>query len=72
MSEHNLDYKTEISQETCAAMEATREAFMMVEKVIAAYCVDSRETSIAYTKMEESLMWAIKSLAVHGRETKVE
>jgi hypothetical protein len=61
-----------ISAEVQIAMDAVTKAFVMVEGVMAAYCANSRETSLAFTNMEQSLMWAIKSLAVHGRETKVE
>lgn len=68
MTEHNLDYKTDISEETTAQMVQVRAAAMVLEKQIAESCIDCRETSLAYTKLEESLMWAVKSLAVHGHE----
>lgn len=68
MSEHNLDYKNITCPKTQAAMESVRMAFMVAEKEIADNCKESREASLAFTKLEESLMWAIKSLAVHGHE----
>ena len=71
MSEHNLDYKTGMSEDTCDCMGVVRNACMLVESTISHCCKDSRETSIAYTKLEEALMWAIKSLAVHGHDNVV-
>lgn len=68
MSDHNLDYKNITCPQTQAAMAAVRSAFMVAEKEIADNCKESRESSLAFTKLEESLMWAIKSLAVHGHE----
>jgi len=35
-------------------------------------CPDSREKSIAFTKLEESIMWANKSIAVNEKEEKPE
>lgn len=71
MTEHNLQYITNISADTQAAMSDCRSAAELLENHISKYCKDSRETSIAYTKLEECLMWTIKSLAVHGCETPV-
>lgn len=69
MTAHNLQYITDISVETQQAMSDCRSAAELMENHISKYCKDSREASIAYTKLEECLMWTIKSLAVHGCET---
>lgn len=37
-----------------------------LEANIALYCVPGREKSLAMTKLEECVMWANKSIAIHG------
>ena len=34
--------------------------------IILTLCAPSRERSLAVTKLEETLMWAVKSVALHG------
>ena len=38
-----------------------------LEATIALRCKPSREKSLAMTKLEECVMWAVKALALHGR-----
>lgn len=37
-----------------------------LDSVYEDWLVDSRERSLAMTKLEESVMWANKAIAVHG------
>lgn len=51
---------TEATQEK---MENVRAAYHSVVDTLEDYCKDSRETSLAITNLEQSLMWAMASLA---------
>ena len=64
MSTHNLDYKKVTDLEITRKMEHIRACFIELELEMERVLSGSRETSIAYTKLEESLMWSIKSLVV--------
>ena len=46
--------------------DSIRNAAEELEGVIALRCKPSREKSLAMTKLEECVMWANKSLAIHG------
>lgn len=46
--------------------ENIRKAAEELEAVIALRCKPSREKSLAMTQLEECVMWANKSLALHG------
>ena len=43
-----------------------REAFHQVTAMVVSRCPDGRAKSISETKLEEALMWAIKSIVVPG------
>lgn len=47
--------------------DSIRNAAEELEGIIALRCKPSREKSLAMTKLEECVMWANKSLALHGR-----
>lgn len=46
------------------SIEAIREAYKNVVESLNDNCRYSRELSIAVTKLEESLMWAVKSIVL--------
>ena len=46
--------------------DSIRNAAEELEGIIALRCKPSREKSLAMTKLEECVMWANKSLAIHG------
>ena len=46
--------------------DSIRNAAEELEGIIALRCKPSREKSLAMTKLEECVMWANKSLALHG------
>jgi len=48
--------------------EALREDAKKFAKCIAGLCPNSRETSLAYTKLQESVMWANASIALNTKE----
>lgn len=58
----------EVTQDTADQMNLVRAAAMVLEKQLTDSCKDSRETSLAFTKLEETVMWAIRSLAINGHE----
>lgn len=66
MSIRNMDFKKIEDEATVKAMEDVRSTFIGIEFVVDNTLVDSREKSLALTKLEEALMWAIKALAVYG------
>lgn len=45
------------------AIEALREDFIGVAEAVEDVCPESRERSLAITKLEEALMWAVASIA---------
>jgi len=49
-----------------------RKAFSEVAAVIYLYAPDTRERSIALTRLEEAAMWAIKSIVFNDPESKVD
>lgn len=50
------------SEETQRHIEAMRADYRATAKVVITFCEPSRERSLALTKLEESLMWAVKGL----------
>lgn len=40
----------------------------ILDEIFSEDLVQSRETSLAKTKLEEAVMWANKSIALHGRQ----
>jgi len=48
------------------ASGVVREAADTLDSVYEDWIVDSREKSLAMTKLEESVMWANKAIALHG------
>lgn len=46
--------------------QALREQHLLLALHINDVCPDSREKSLAITKLEEASMWANKAIAVHG------
>jgi hypothetical protein len=53
-------------QEQCERIEELRSYYKMVVGGLDKLCKDSRELSIAITKLEESLMWAIKNIVLEA------
>ena len=53
---------TEVTKEQQDKIELIRSSFSNMYDVIDINCKDSRETSLAYTKLEEAQMWAIKGI----------
>jgi len=51
-------------REQVERIEAIRDAGKALGRVIAAYCGDSRERSLAVTHLEETTMWAVKSIVL--------
>lgn len=53
-------------------IKTLREHFSLTHDLIAANAPDSREKSVAFTKLEELAMWAIKAVVVNDPESVVE
>lgn len=51
-----------VSEEQNNRIQHIREVFSNVYNEIESTCRNSRETSLAYTKLEEAQFWAIKSI----------
>lgn len=49
-----------------AKIEQLRRVIIAVDEEIDNLCPDSREKSLAKTKLEECRMWAVKSVAMQG------
>lgn len=58
--EHKLDSDQKL------ASGVVRDAADTLDSVYEDWIVDSREKSLAMTKLEESVMWANKAIALHG------
>lgn len=54
-----------INQDVLEAMEMVRGQAYGLASALLAHCPASRERSLAVTKLEESVMWAIKSIALN-------
>lgn len=52
-----------VDDETKMKMDKIRDDVMNIADTIDIYCVESREKSIALTKLEECLMWVNKCLS---------
>lgn len=59
---HKLAQYTECNETQKMKINAIRYAFSEMYKCIDEFCNDSRETSLARTKLEEAQMWAIKGI----------
>ena len=53
----------EINDEQKLKINEIREVFSIIYNAIDIYCKPSRETSLAYTKLEEAQFWAIKGIS---------
>ena len=53
---------TEVTKEQQDKIELIRSSFSNMYNVIDINCKNSRETSLAITKLEEAQMWAIKGI----------
>lgn len=60
MNERVKFLETNESQE--GRIDIMRALFSDTYKTIEEYCKPSRETSLAFTKLEEACMWAIKGI----------
>lgn len=60
--EHNMTTHP-LSDDNISEVEALRESFKTTAKKVADKCPDSREKSLAQTKLEEALMWAVAAIA---------
>jgi hypothetical protein len=61
---NSLRYHKNDDQEVADKFEDLREAAIEFAQTIAINCEDNRETALAYTHLEETLMWAVKSIAI--------
>ena len=52
----------EVTQGEQNRINVVRSAFSKMYDVLDINCIDSRETSLAYTKLEEAQFWAIKGI----------
>lgn len=59
---HELAQYIECNETQKTKIGAIRYAFSEMYKCIDEFCNDSRETSLARTKLEEAQMWAIKGI----------
>lgn len=66
--EHSLTNQTP-DREQIERIEALRESAKQLGTVIAAYCHDSRERSLAVTHLEETVMWAVKGIVLEEATT---
>lgn len=51
-------------------IQLVRESLSLVYKLFDDILENSRETSLAYTKLEEAQFWAIKGISRSGKEEK--
>ncbi len=63
---HNSFTYHKPTDETIPKYEKLRESGKQLALMIADLCPDSRETSVAITKLEESIMWANKAIACNS------
>lgn len=61
---NSLEYHSATSDESRAKFETLRRAAKEFAESINANTPESREQSLAYTHLEETLMWAVKSVAI--------
>lgn len=47
-------------------IEAARDKAIEYGKLVEKLCGEGREKSLALTKLQESIMWAVKSIALEG------
>lgn len=64
--EHSLTNHAPPSASTIASYEEIREAAKAFALQIVQLCPEGRERSLAVTKLEETVMWAIKAIAVRN------
>ena len=57
------------SPEAVVQVERLREAAKVLAVAVYRECPESRERSIAITKLEETVMWAVKSSVMPRQET---
>ncbi len=57
---------TEVTKEQQDRIDLIRSSFSNMYDVIDINCKNSRETSLAITKLEEAQMWAIKGITREG------
>jgi len=50
------------NEEQIKRIESLRESYKLAAEALGSLCNDSRELSIAVTNLEQSLMWAVKSI----------
>lgn len=63
---NSLEYHPIKDSEVAAKFENLREAAKTFASVVDFNTPSSREQSLAFTHLEESLMWAIKSIAIRS------
>lgn len=68
MSTHNLNYITGIPADFTDRMTKVRQAFITLESEIEDQLPHTRESSLAWTNLEQALMWAIKSLCIESQK----
>lgn len=63
--DHSLTNHPPVDEGVVNQFELVRKVAKEMGETILNMCPDSRERSIAITKLEETVMWAIKSIAVN-------
>lgn len=61
--EKNMTNHPPMNEGVVRLFEALREDTKTLAKTIDQLCPDSREKSLAFTNLEQSLMWAVASIA---------
>lgn len=61
--EKNMTNHAPASPEVVKKYEAIRESCKMFASLVEELCPDSREKSLAFTNLEQALMWSIASIA---------
>lgn len=66
VSEHTMFRTTELTTAQNSASDAVIDAATSLESELMLWLRPSRETSLALTKLEETVLWANKSIAKNG------
>lgn len=61
--EHNLTNHPPVNDEVVAQFEAIRKAAKQLGVAIVTICPETRERSLAITNLEQTVMWAVASIA---------
>lgn len=59
-------YPHTLNEDQKERIEKLRTIHLLAAQSVRDNCEESRDKEIAFTKLEESLMWAVKSIALEG------